>query len=181
MLIPWRDFSGQPLNQQYYLSDWKLINEINIIRGFFQNTDLFWNICAVIFSFIIISIYNFTYCCSCNSGVTHKKQLKTNHAYFCMIPSFFETWNLSNLWKNFDIKLNLASRQNSMSHNSGYLIGNQNEKIANLWKKDKKTNEQKQMQTKCQEISVNSKKQIKTNKKPKQIKKTCKQYTDTNK
>ena len=70
-----------------------------------------------------------------------------------------------------------------MSHNSGYLIGNQNEKIANLWKKDKKINEQKQMQTKCQEIlSVNSKKQNKTNKKPsKQIKKTCKQYTDTNK
>lgn len=182
MLIPWRDFSGQPLNQQYYLSDWKLINEINIIRGFFQNTDLFWKICAVIFSFIIISIYNFTYCCSCNSGVTNKKELKTNHAYFCMIPSFSETWNLSNLWKYFDIKLNLASRQNSMSHNSGYLIGNQNEKIANLWKKDKKTNEQKQMQTKCQEIlSVNSKKQNKTNKKPKQIKKTCKQYTDTNK
>lgn len=76
MLIPWRDFSGQPLNQQYYLSDWKLINEINIIRGFFQNTDLFWKICAVIFSLIIISIYNFTYCCSCNSGVTNKKNLK---------------------------------------------------------------------------------------------------------
>lgn len=38
------------------------------------------------------------------------------------------------------------------------------------------------MQTKCQEIlSVYSKKQNKTNKKPKQIKKTCKQYTDTNK
>lgn len=63
---------------------------------------------------------------------------KNNLKHFCMIPSFSKTWNLFNLWKDFDIKLNLASRQNSMSHNSGYFTGNQNEKIANLRKKDKK-------------------------------------------